>query len=90
MEDYLMKYGFTGNEFGLDSYFNKENTTASKTVEPQTRNKFDNVKLEDLPLTIAFVAMQGSAKERYTTDKALMAGTLFPQLDKPFLGKKII
>lgn len=84
-----MKYGFTGNEFGLDSYFNKESTTVHKTVEQQNRNKFDNVKLKDLPLTIAFVAMQDSARERYTTDKALMAGTLFPELDKPFLGKRI-
>lgn len=89
MEDYLMKYGFTGNEFGLDSYFNKENTAVNKTIMPQKENKFDNVKLKNLPLTIAFVAMQGSARERYTTDKALMAGTLFPELDKPFLGKRI-
>lgn len=89
MEDYLMKYGFTGNEFGLDSYFNKESTTVQKAVVHQNRNKFDNVKLKDLPLTIAFIAMQGSARERYTADKALMAGTLFPELDKPFLGKRI-
>ena len=39
----------------------------------------------DLPLAMAYVPMQ-SWREIYECDKALMRGTLFCELDKPFRG----
>ena len=36
-------------------------------------------------LAMAYVPFQGRADDAYTCDKALMRGTLFPCLDKPFL-----
>ena len=37
-------------------------------------------------LTMVFINMQPSGGEVYPLEKALCAGTLFPELDKPFLG----
>ncbi len=92
MDDYLMRYGFTPSELGLDSYLSSSHTGARTVgaVPTATSGKmdFDNTKLQNLPLTMAFVPMQ-TFTERYAEDKALKAGTLFPALDKPFLGKRI-
>lgn len=52
-----------------------------------TQKSFSKTELNKLPLTMAYVPMQENTTE-YELDKALMAGTLFPQLDKPFYGKK--
>jgi hypothetical protein len=51
-----------------------------------TDNKFGKIPLDELPLTMSYVPMQciGSV---YAEDEALMRGTLFPELDKPFKGK---
>ena len=38
------------------------------------------------PLTMVFINMQPSGGEVYPLEKAFCAGTLFPELDKPFLG----
>ena len=37
-------------------------------------------------LTMVFINMQPSGGEVYPLDKAFCRGTLFPELDKPFLG----
>ncbi len=54
---------------------------------PQPNNRFGATPLDKLPLTMAYVPMQpyGTA---YEPDVALMNGTLFPSIDKPFLAAK--
>lgn len=41
---------------------------------------------KDVPLAMAYVPMQ-MWNNTYDLDKALMVGTLFPCLDKPFMGR---
>lgn len=48
--------------------------------------KFSDVPLDKLPLTMAYVPMQ-EFKDIYSENDALMRGTLFTELDKPFFGK---
>lgn len=50
------------------------------------RLKFCDTKLCDLPLTMSYTPMQ-LFNERYNSHEALLRGTLFPELDKPFYGK---
>ena len=40
-----------------------------------------------MPLAIAYVPWQ-HWNETYQLDKAMHVGTIFPELDKPFLGKR--
>ena len=40
-----------------------------------------------MPLAIAYVPWQ-HWNETYQLDKAMQVGTIFPELDKPFLGKR--
>lgn len=54
---------------------------------PQPRNKFGTTQLDKLPLTMAYVPMQPYGTT-YEPDAALMNGTLFPAIDKPFLAAK--
>ena len=42
---------------------------------------------EESALAIAYVRWQ-DLNEIYEVDKALMQGTLFPELDKPFYGRR--
>lgn len=53
----------------------------------QKVNDFDKTPLEDLPLTMAYVPLQRLGQV-YEEEKALSCGTLFPELDKPFIGKR--
>ena len=48
---------------------------------------FDVLPLRELPLTMAYVPMQTPGAV-YEPEEALCAGTLFPALDKPFLGRR--
>ena len=48
---------------------------------------FENTKLRNLPLTMVYAPMQQFGKS-YGTQEALMAGTLFPDIDKPFKGRR--
>ena len=41
------------------------------------------------PLTMAYVAAQPSIEPVYDDAKALMAGTLYPELDKPFMKGRL-
>ncbi|MBQ3088250.1 MAG: spore coat associated protein CotJA [Clostridia bacterium] len=50
------------------------------------RDRFSNTELKNLPLTMAYVPFQ-TIEGTYNRDEALKAGTLFPNLDKPFLGR---
>ena len=52
----------------------------------QLQRKFDDTSLKDLPLTMAYVPFQDFDKV-YCEADALMYGTLFPELNKPFYGK---
>lgn len=47
-----------------------------------------SVRLEDLPLAMAYVPMQ-SWGETYDGLKALDSGTIFPELDLPFCGRRL-
>ena len=40
------------------------------------------------PLAMAFITPQPQITNVYSTTEALRAGTLFPELNKPFTGKR--
>jgi len=48
----------------------------------------DEKKLSCLPIAMAYVPMQ-RFQELYNPETALCAGTLFKELDKPFLGSEV-
>ena len=50
------------------------------------KNKFDDTQLKNLPLTMAYVPFQLD-KTTFTPEIALMEGTLFKALNKPFYGR---
>ena len=56
-------------------------------INSEDRENFENTKLRDLPLTMVYAPMQPFGKS-YGTHEALMAGTLFPDIDKPFKGRR--
>lgn len=41
--------------------------------------------IDRLPLAMAYVPMQGENSAMYDDERALKAGTLFPDLDKPLM-----
>lgn len=97
VESYLKDFGFTPEDFGIQAMSRKskiekedKNNDVLKCdyVARPSNRKFSNTKLDDLPLTIAYVPLQ-SLGTVYEQSEALKAGTLFPCLDKPFLGRKI-
>ncbi len=47
----------------------------------------DNVSLSEKSLGMAYVPWQQSFGTVYDLDKAFCKGTIFPCLDKPFLGR---
>ncbi len=102
MDDYLKKFGFTPRDLGIEAFVNNKTPSPERSQSGRTDgtnmhnggtthnelSRFDNVALKDLPLTMAYVPMQ-SIESTYDENEALKAGTLFPNLDKPFLGRKI-
>ena len=65
-----------------------ENAMNIERVEtPREKNSRGNTGNHSLALAMAYVPMQ-CLKNAYSLEKALMAGTLFPELDKPFLAAK--
>lgn len=48
---------------------------------------FDNMYLGNLPIAMCYVPMQ-QWKNTYSLQEALERGTLFPELDLPFKGKR--
>ena len=53
---------------------------------PMKPSKFSDIPLDKLPIAMAYVPFQ-KLGEVYSENDALMRGTLFPELDKPFCGK---
>lgn len=49
---------------------------------------FSNTKLRDLPLTMVYAPMQPFS-DLYEDENALMRGTLYSDLDKPFKAYKM-
>lgn len=91
MDEYLKNFGITPNDMGVE-YYLKTNAapkqTGIKNENIPQNSKFNNVMLKDLPLTMAYVPFQ-NIEGVYSNEEALKVGTLFPNLDKPFLGRKI-
>ena len=98
MEDYLKEFGISPQEFGIDRFL-KTKTPAERSEKTahkhqNTRNtgmgedRFSGVMLKNLPLTMAYVPFQ-QIEGVYNWDEALKSGTLFPNLDKPFLCRKV-
>lgn len=92
MEEYLSEFGISPREFGLDGFFNantqkKGEKIISKNNEGINNNRFSKIMLKNLPLTMAYVPFQ-QIDDVYTQEEALKSGTLFPNLDKPFLCRK--
>lgn len=98
MDDYLEKYGLTPAALGLDQYLQTGSHSgrparfasqrdATRQTDHSCESQFSNTKLRDLPLAMAYVPMQ-PLESTYEQDEALKAGTLFPNLDKPFLGRR--
>lgn len=54
--------------------------------KPCGKNTFGRTPLDELPLTMTYTPMQ-TIGEIYSEQDALIKGTLFPELDKPFKGK---
>ena len=44
--------------------------------------------IDGQPLTMAYVPMQANVEHLYGDEQALTAGTLYPELDKPFTALK--
>lgn len=53
----------------------------------KTPSRFSTTPLDELPLTMVYGPMQALNKT-YHSEDALCRGTLFPELDKPFKGRK--
>ena len=98
MEDYLKEFGISPQEFGIDRIL-KTKTPAERSErtahKPQYihssgmgEDRFSDIKLKNLPLTMAYVPFQ-QIENVYNKDEALKSGTLFPNLDKPFLGRRV-
>ena len=98
MEDYLKEFGISPQEFGIDRFLKtKTPVERSKETVRMTQNtrssgmgkdRFSDVMLKNLPLAMAYVPFQ-QIEGVYNQEQALKSGTLFPNLDKPFLGRKV-
>ena len=98
MDEYLKEFGISPKEVGLDKFIktrasaerivknNKWNDTADGK-QNMSGNKFSDTLLKNLPLAMAYVPFQ-KIEGTYNQEEALKAGTLFPNLDKPFLGRR--
>jgi hypothetical protein len=60
----------------------------SDTVMPEENQSSDKVYLGNLPLAMSYVPFQVWGKT-YDLNQALQVGTLFPDLDFAFEGKRI-
>ncbi len=98
MEDYLKEFGISPQEFGIDKFFKVKSNAEGNKKTPYAfkakqniglgEHKFCNTLLKDLPIAMAYVPFQ-KIENVFSQDEALKSGTLFANLEKPFLGKKI-
>ena len=86
MEDNFTTFGFDNMNIGIERYIDDMKRTVRTATMPS--KDFGATRLDDLPVAMAYVPMQ-KLGEKYTEDTALKNGTLFPELDKPFLGRRI-
>ncbi len=91
MEDYLKEFGISPKELGIERFervktIDTNNERKMNMNRGMGRDRFSNLELKNLPLTMAYVPFQ-TIEGTYSKDEALKAGTLFPNLDKPFLGR---
>lgn len=94
MEDYLKEFGISPRELGIEKFVRakaseerrEKEWDKEKTSLGMGRDRFSKTELKNLPLTMAYVPFQ-AIEGTYSRDEALKAGTLFPNLDKPFLGR---
>lgn len=94
MEDYIKEFGISPRELGIEKFvrakapeeIQERDWNKGKHNMGMGRDRFSNLELKNLPLTMAYVPFQ-TIEGTYSKDEALKAGTLFPNLDKPFLGK---
>lgn len=56
-------------------------------IDPCYSARWDSRPLEDMPLAMAYVPWQ-QFKNTYDLEKALSVGTIFPELDLRFFGKR--
>lgn len=79
------------NKFLEDLDRNIQKTCFCDEEKAECRPRYKGIsKLPENPVvTMAYVPFQVCA-EQYEAEKALCQGTLFPNLDKPFLGGKCI
>lgn len=71
---------------------NQEPSAPCKPDMPEggnSRNEFPYTPCSPIPLAIAYVPMQ-TWEGLYEYDVALMRGTLFSALDKPFIGEEAV
>ena len=66
----------------------KEYWTMTKDLCGACSYECDETKLSCLPIAMAYVPMQ-KFQELYNPETAFCAGTLFKELDKPFLGSGV-
>lgn len=95
MENYLKEFGISPQDFGVDKFLKPKNSVERSEKNLQTlknsgmgEDRYSGVKLQNLPLTMAYVPFQ-QIEGVYNQDEALKSGTLFPNLDKPFLGRRV-
>ncbi len=97
MDEYLKKFGLTPEDIGLTAlcqttekpnHSKPHHSPQESPFSNNGKNKFNNTPLKDLPLTMAYVPFQ-EWKGTYEPAEALQSGTLFPNLDKPFIGRKV-
>ena len=74
-----------------NSHLQREHGNCSCNLNAQTEHRnyscASNYELDSLPLAMAYVPWQ-QFHTVYEVDKALASGTIFPELYKPFLGKR--
>lgn len=71
----------------IEDMFLREREMVSETVMNDSGNNTGNDQMfaKNVPLAMAYVPWQQWG-ETYSDDEALSKGTLFPQLDLPFIG----
>lgn len=66
---------------------NKSKCNPSTVVESISVNNYGCPCIEEMPLAMAYVPMQ-QFNQTYDSDKALKIGTIFPELNMPFRGRR--
>ncbi len=86
MEENFTTFGFDNISLGVQKYLDDINRLSKASKTPNV--DYGKTALDMLPVAMAYVPMQ-TLGDKYPKDLALKNGTLFPELDKPFLGRRI-